>query len=40
MLSDDQLSELNLQLHQALHTEHITIEYYQSGCARTYNLKN
>ncbi|MDW8798315.1 YolD-like family protein [Staphylococcus pseudoxylosus] len=39
-LSDDQLSDLNLQLHQALHTEqHIIIEYYQSGWLEHITLK-
>lgn len=40
ILSDDQLSELNLQLHQALHIEqYITIEYYQSGWLEHITLK-
>ncbi|PKI20698.1 YolD-like family protein [Staphylococcus succinus] len=35
-LSDDQLNELNFQLHQALHTEqYVHIEYYQSGWLET-----
>ncbi|MDW8571526.1 YolD-like family protein [Staphylococcus shinii] len=40
ILSDDQLNELNLQLHQALHIEqYITIEYYQSGWLEHITLK-
>ncbi|KKI52591.1 MAG: YolD-like family protein [Staphylococcus equorum] len=40
ILSDDQLNELNLQLHQALHTDsYIYIEYYQAGWLETTHIK-
>ncbi|MEP9853325.1 YolD-like family protein [Staphylococcus aureus] len=40
ILSDDQLNELNLQLHQALHTNsYIHIEYYQTGWLETVVIK-
>ncbi|KRG08822.1 YolD-like family protein [Staphylococcus sp. NAM3COL9] len=40
ILSDDQLNELNLQLHQALHTDsYIHIEYYQAGWLETIHIK-
>ncbi|MDG0844310.1 YolD-like family protein [Staphylococcus equorum] len=40
ILSDDQLNELNLQLHQALHTDtYIHIEFYQAGWLETIRIK-
>ncbi|WP_426428364.1 YolD-like family protein [Staphylococcus equorum] len=40
ILSDDQLNDLNLQLHQALHTgSYIHIEYYKAGWLETTHIK-
>ncbi|MEY8625975.1 YolD-like family protein [Staphylococcus equorum] len=40
ILSDDQLNDLNLHLHQALHTDsYIHIEYYKAGWLETTHIK-
>ncbi|WP_436855719.1 YolD-like family protein [Staphylococcus caeli] len=40
ILSDDQLNELNIQLHQALHTNtFVHIEYYNAGWLEQITLK-
>ena len=40
MLSDDQLNELNSQLHQALHRDiPVSIEYFQDGWLETVELR-
>ncbi|SCT18766.1 YolD-like family protein [Staphylococcus caeli] len=40
ILSDDQLNELNIQLHHALHSNaFVHIEYYQSGWLEHITLK-
>ncbi|GEQ06869.1 YolD-like family protein [Staphylococcus gallinarum] len=40
LLSDDQLNELNSQLHQALHRDiPVSIEYFQDGWLETVELR-
>ncbi|MDW4480865.1 YolD-like family protein [Staphylococcus saprophyticus] len=40
ILSDDQLNELNLQLHQALHSDtFVHIEYYKDGWLENITVK-
>lgn len=40
ILSDDQLNDLNLHLHQAFHSDaFVNIEYYQNGWLENINIK-